>query len=767
MANSVIIVESPAKARTISKFVGKKYHVLASLGHIRDLPKSKLGVDVDDDFAPQYVTLKTKGKVLQDLKDSVKRADEVFLAPDPDREGEAIAWHLAEYLKKGSKATFRRMEFHEITKQAIQESLKHPRELDQNRVDAQQARRVLDRLVGYKVSPFLWTTVRYGLSAGRVQSVALRIIVDREREVEAFQSTEYWTIDGYFKTARNEVLKARLVKLAGEKPVVGSEEAANALLLDLKQRAYKISELKVQSRKRNPAPPFITSTLQQEAFRKLHYTAKRTMAVAQGLYEGIDLGPEGTIGLISYMRTDSTRISGEAMDEVRGHILAAYGERYVPEKPRFFSTRKGAQDAHEAVRPTSALRTPESMKKHLSAEQHKLYTLIWNRFVASQMNPAESEVTTVEVQGGDALFRAAGSRPVFDGFTRLYEEKVASEESRAVNATARVDEEEEEQERPLPEVAKGETAQWQKAQPDQHFTEPPPRYTEASLVKALEERGIGRPSTYATIVSTILTRDYVARDKGRLVPTDLGKTVTDLLVQNFADIFNVDFTARMEENLDKVEEGQNPWVSVVREFYQPFREDLERAEGNKDLLKEQVQTETDIPCEQCGSLLVRKFGRNGPFLACPKYPECKYTRPLSDDEQPQPAGRDCPACAKPMFVRTGRFGRFVACQDYPTCKTTASVSTGVRCPKEADGTLVEKRTRKGKMFFACDQYPKCSYALWNRPIPVACPGCGNPFMVEKETKAKGPHYQCPECKTESRSETIETEQLLKQAEAGR
>ncbi len=730
MSRSLIIVESPAKARTIGKFAGKGYKVVASMGHIRDLPKSKLGVDLERDFEPHYVTLRTKSKVLKELREAAKGVKEILLAPDPDREGEAIAWHLADYLAS-SGAEIHRMVFNEITKGAIQTALQNPREIDRNLVDAQQARRVLDRLVGYLVSPYLWTTIRYGLSAGRVQSVALRMICEREDDIERFVAQEYWTLDLTLGTARKESLRVRLVKVDGEKPVLPSDEIVEAVIQELEKATFRVGEVKTQPRRRNPSAPFITSTLQQEANRRLHFTAKKTMAVAQQLYEGLSVGSEDAVGLISYMRTDSTRISAEAQQEARDYVTRTFGSEYLPDAPPTYPSRARAQDAHEAIRPTSVLRTPDSIKRYLTSEQWRLYQLIWNRFLASQMAPAVSEVTTIDVEAGRFMLRATGSRPVFDGFTRLYEDRPDDD---AVSPGP------DEDAGRLPEVAKGEPLGYEAAHKEQHFTQPPPRFTEATLVKVLEERGIGRPSTYATIVSTILTRDYVQREKGRLHPTDLGRTVTRLLVQVFSDVFDVDFTARMETDLDRIETGEDPWVSVVREFYEPFKKDLEAAKA----LPKPVE-ESDQKCDLCQSTLVKKFGRNGPFLACPRYPECKFTKPLKEEEMPVPTGENCPNCASPMVQRSGRFGRFVACQNYPTCKTTASVKTGVACPREGcNGHLVEKRGRKrGRVFYACDQYPKCDYAVWSQPVAQACPACGHPLMVEKETKAKGFHLQCP------------------------
>jgi len=748
MPKRLIIVESPAKARTISRMAGKGFQVVASNGHVRDLPKSKLGVSLDGAFEPQYVTIRAKSKVISQLREKAKAADEILLAPDPDREGEAIAWHLTEVL--GREKPYKRMVFHEITRRAIQDALASPRTIDMDKVCAQQARRVLDRLVGYQLSPILWKTIRYGLSPGRVQSVALRLVVDREREVRVFVPVEYWSIHARAKTPEDKPLPMTLVSWEGVKPKIGSQGEADAVVTRLQRETLTVTEIKKRQRKRNPLAPFITSTLQQDAFRKLRFSSRKTMQIAQELYEGLKVGEEGTVGLITYMRTDSTRIADDAIAEVRSLIEQRLGAEYVPEKPVSYRRKDRAQDAHEAIRPTSAARLPEEVAPYLNPDQRKLYQLIWNRFVASQMKPQVLELTTVDAAAGPGIFRATGKVVAFDGFTRLYESPEMDRiRGAAARAAARLEAEEEKQLAVdvLPPVHKGDVLGVKAYEKKQHFTEPPPRYSEASLIRALEENGIGRPSTYSTIVSTILTRDYVRREKGRLIPTELGETVVDLLVENFARIMGVDFTAHMEEELDSVEEGRDGWVDVVREFYRPFRQSLDEVEGRVAELKAAVQVETDTKCAECGSTMVRKFGRNGPFLACSRYPECKYTQPLDDAEKPQLTEHRCPECQSPMMLRTGRYGRFLACSRYPECKTTRAVPVGVACPEpECGGQLVEKRTRGGRRFYGCDRYPKCKYAVWDRPIARACPECGHPFLVARENRKMGAHLACPRCK---------------------
>jgi DNA topoisomerase-1 len=730
----LVIVESPAKARTIAKYLGSGFIVKASNGHVRDLPKSKLGVDIEKRFEPSYVLIRKKGDIVRDLKAAARRAGTIYLAPDPDREGEAIAWHLAETLGE-SEEKIRRLAFYEITKRGVQEALESPRTIDMDKVHAQQARRVLDRLVGYQVSPFLWKTVRYGLSAGRVQSVALRLICEREDEVRAFQTREYWTIDVDLATAKGERLRARVHKKDGAKLALENEAQARAEATALEALAYGVSGLRTQEKKRNPLPPFITSTLQQEAIRRLHYSAQKTMVVAQQLYEGVDLGPEGAVGLITYMRTDSTRTAADALTEVREYVGRVFGGPYLPAEPRHYRSRETSQDAHEAIRPTSVDRTPASLRSHLEPDQYRLYELIWQRFVASQMNPALVLTTTAEITAGPYLLRASGSRVKFDGFSRAY-------------ASTLIEEGEEDGAKQLPALETGQPLRREAVHPEQHFTEPPPRYTEGTLVRVLEEKGIGRPSTYATIVGTILTRDYVQRDRGKLTPTELGMTVSKLLTRLFGDIFDVEFTARMERELDRIETGKDRWDAVVGEFYAPFRKDLDSAEAKRDEVRASLAEVSEKECPSCGSKMVKKYGRNGPFLACPRYPECKTTMPL-EGEEPEEAEapkEPCPQCASPMRVRTGRFGKFLACTRYPECKGTRPFSLGVPCPECGQGQLVERRTRRGKAFFGCSRYPDCTFGIWDRPVKQACPSCKSPFLVQKRTKSRGEYLECPKCK---------------------
>ncbi|MGH7726745.1 MAG: type I DNA topoisomerase, partial [Candidatus Eiseniibacteriota bacterium] len=740
----LVIVESPAKAKTLEKFLGRDFFVLASYGHVKDLPKSGLGIDLEKDFEPEYVPIEGKGKVLSHLKLAAQKAGDVYLAPDPDREGEAIAWHLATSLKPDRKK-IRRLTFNEITERAVKQALDHPRDLDMNLVNAQQARRVLDRLVGYQVSPLLWQVVRYGLSAGRVQSVALRLVCEREIEVRAFVPEEYWTVEAELETESGERFKASLFRI-GDKKLEDRELKAEGeclrLIEEMRRAQPVVADIKETDRQSKPRPPFITSTLQQDAYGRLGFGSKRTMQVAQRLYEGIALGAEGPVGLITYMRTDSTRLAAEAIAELREFITRNYGAEYVPKTPPVYGKRAGAQDAHEAIRPTGAGRAPDSLRKYLTDEQQKLYQLIWSRAVASQMNPARYKATSVDIGVGRLGLKATGSVLVFAGHLKAYGE---SEEERSSR---------------LPQLEVGQKLRLVDLHPEQHFTQPPPRYTEATLVKALEELGIGRPSTYATIISTITGRDYVTRDGGRLVPSELGMAVSKLLVRMFPDIFQVDFTRRMEEELDRVETGEDEWHTVIHEFYEPFKADLDRAQAEKKELRKSLEEKTDIVCPECTeagrgtNYLVRRFGRNGPFYACPRYPECKYTRPVDESEIPEDLNESCPECGEGRLqARSGRYGRFVACSRYPACKFTRPLGLGVRCPKDGgQGELVERRSRRGKTFYSCNRYPECDYATWDRPVPRPCPQCAFPFLSEKTSKKKGTYQKCSQCNYEEISD---------------
>jgi len=722
-SNNLVIVESAAKARTIEKFLGPEYVVQASLGHVRDLPESKLGVDVAHDFQPEYVIPKAKSEIVSRLKEQARKAQAVYLATDPDREGEAIAWHLVNALNPGSKPV-RRIEFHEVTRGAVQHAIRHPRDIDMRLVDAQQARRVLDRLVGYPLSQLLWQKVRRGLSAGRVQSVAVRLVVDREREIRAFVPEEYWTLEadlakkGLPRRAKNGTFRALLVERAGEKIALKTGAETQAVIDDLAGARYAVSDIRKREQQRHPTAPFTTSTLQQEAARKLSFTAKRTMAVAQGLYEGVDLGGGERVGLITYMRTDSTNIAESALQEARQLIAERFGPELLPPTARVYKTRSRlAQEAHEAIRPTSVFRVPEALRGHLTPEQHRLYELIWKRFVASQMISAVFDVTTVEVSASQAghptyLFRASGSQLRVPGFLSLYME--GRDDGEVTD----------EGKQPLPELSIGEELDLRALLPEQHFTQPPPRYSEATLVKALEERGIGRPSTYAPTLSTIEERGYVQKVDKKFQPTDLGELVTDLLVQNFPDIVDVDFTASMEEKLDDIAKGERPWVPVVRDFYDPFRQELDRAGREIPHVNEAAEI-TDERCEKCGRPMAIKLGRFGRFLACTGYPECKATRPLKGEETPdEPTDLLCEVCGRPMVIKTGRYGRFIACSGYPECKTTRPIPVaGVLCPK-CGKEIAERRSRRGTVFYGCTGYPECDWVSWQRPVPDKCPVCG-------------------------------------------
>lgn len=709
MKKSLLVVESPAKARTINKYLGKGFTVMASVGHVKDLPKSKLGVDIENDFRPDYVTIKGKAKTIRDIKNASKSVDEVLLAPDPDREGEAIAWHIAEEIAGKNDLKVYRVLINEITEKGVKEAVKNPTALDRNKYEAQQARRVLDRLVGYQVSPLLWEKVRRGLSAGRVQSVAVRLICERENEIKAFVSKEYWSITAEFcERGKEPCFTAKLAKKEGKKLEIGSDKEADEILGELKGVSFTVNEIEKKERKKNPMPPFITSRLQQEASRKLGFTAKKTMMVAQQLYEGMEMGKEGLVGLITYMRTDSTRLSKEAVQEARAFIKETYGEDYLPAKPPVYKSKKSAQEAHEAIRPTYLKYTPEAVERHLTKDQSRLYHLIWMRFIACQMRPAILDQTKVEIGAGRYLFNATGTIMKFPGFTAVYEEGKDVEE---------------EKEGLLPKLEKGEELPLKELSPRQHFTQPPPRFTEPTLVKELEDNGIGRPSTYAAILSTVQEREYVVKENRQFKPTELGFLTTDLLVESFPKILDVAFTAHLEEELDMVEEGKLSWLGVMKEFYGPFKKDLERAKSDMKSVKTE-ETPTDIVCKKCGKPMVIKWGRKGKFLACTGYPECKSTSDFTTDEdgrvvaveRKEETGESCPSCGKPMVIKSGRYGRFLACSDYPTCKTTKAVSTGVPCPAEGcDGELLERRSKRGKDFYSCSNYPKCSYATWQRP----------------------------------------------------
>jgi DNA topoisomerase-1 len=804
MAKSLVIVESPAKAKTIGKYLGKQYVVKASLGHVKDLPKKDLAVDVDKGFEPHYEVIEGKKKLMSELKAAAKGMDSIYLAADPDREGEAICFHLQEELngsKKGPK--FYRVMFNEITANAIKKAFEKPGSVNLNLVDAQQARRILDRLVGYKISPLLWDKVRRGLSAGRVQTVALRLIVDREREIRAFIKREYWTIDVQLNAKKPPVLTARFTKKNDQVVEVAEETAAKSIVDQLDGAKYLVHSVNTREKKRNPVAPFITSTLQQESSRKLRFSVKRTMMLAQRLYEGVELGTEGSVGLITYMRTDSTRVSADALDEVRKLITERFGAPFCPPAPNVYKSKKDAQDAHEAIRPTSALRTPESVASFLQEDELKLYRLIWMRFVSSQMMPAVFDQTTIDVaakgkDGATYMFRATGSVPKFKGFLEVYEE-----------GKDQKDEDDEELKHRLPLVQEGEELKFKSILPEQHFTEPPPRFNEATLVKELEADGVGRPSTYASILSTIQEREYVKKEGGKFVPTELGMVVTDLLLESFQNLFDVTYTARMEADLDEIEEGKMDWRAAMSDFYERFQKDLEYAERNMTDIK-RMEKPTDLVCDKCGKPMVIRWGRHGSFIACTGYneknaegePACTNTRELTvdlpdldkADLTEQDAEEYCENCGRPMVLKKGRFGQFYACSGYPDCKTTKQIggeqkksdvpldekcpqcgnnlvmkhgrfgeftacsnypkckfvkqkTIGVPCPNCSQGEVVERRSKRGKTFYGCSRYPECDFVAWGKPLAEKCPECGSSYLIEKWLKAGG-FAQCPngECK---------------------
>jgi DNA topoisomerase I len=823
LAKGLVIVESPGKVKLIQKYLGKGYTVEASFGHVKDLPKSTLGVDVDNNFDTEYIVIPGKEKILAKLKKLALGMDHIYLAPDPDREGEAMAAHLAEELGDGGKGKnkkkrkkgdqngdrIRRVTFNEITQRAVREAFEHPRDIDRDLVDAQQARRVLDRLVGYQVSPLLWDKVRRGLSAGRVQTVALRLIVDRERDIKAFEKKEYWTIDANLAGPKPPAFDARFVGRNEEKVEVTNGEDAEKIRAGLEDANWLVRTVDRKERRRNATPPFTTSKLQQDSSRKLRFSVKRTMIIAQRLYEGVELGEEGVVGLITYMRTDSTRVSNEALSEVREYIQKQYGGQYLPESANTFKSKKGAQEAHEAIRPTSAMRHPDQIKQYLKEDEFKVYKLIWQRFVASQIAPAVFDQTTVDIDAKSKhatfWFRVTGSVLKFDGFLKVYKESKEGE-----------DDDDEELKHKLPPLEPGQKLTLKSLNSEQHFTEPPPRYNEASLVKELEERGIGRPSTYSAILSTIQERQYVQKVGGKFSPTEIGLVVTDLLVENFRDIFDIQYTARLEEQLDEVEDGKEKWTDALDEFYKKFAKDLRYAEKHMENIK-RMEKPTDEKCERCGSPLVIKWGKHGSFyacssydkenkdscnftkenpinlpdldsadvqettqeeycencgrvmvlkrgrfgqfMACTGYPDCKTTRRLDQGKRVPdiPLDEPCPKCGRNLMIRHGRFGEFTACSGYPECKFVKQNFIGMKCPLCSDGELVEKKARKGNTFYGCSNYPKCKFTAAHKPIAEKCPSCGGEFLVEKFLKS-GPVIACPnkECEYERPAPALAT-----------
>jgi DNA topoisomerase I len=760
--SSLVVVESPAKAKTIKKYLGRGYDVQASVGHVKDLPKSKMGVDIEKGFLPAYDVIKGKAKVLSDIKRAAKKADHVFLATDPDREGEAIAWHIAEELgvTDAADVKVRRVLFNEITKNAIQKAIEEPLDLDRRKFDSQQARRILDRLVGYQISPILWRKVRRGLSAGRVQSVAVRLVVEREREIQAFVPEEYWSLEADLAAQLPPEFRARAIKVDGQKADLKDGDRTNAIVRGLEGATWVVATVEKKERRRNPPPPFTTAKLQQEAANRLGFTAKKTMTLAQRLYEGVELGEEGSVGLITYMRTDSVRLSNEAVAAVRDFVAGKYGKDHLPEEPNVYKTKqKSAQEAHEAVRPTSLEWTPERTESYFEAmgerDMFRLYELIWNRFVACQMVPAVYDQTTADIAAARVTFRATGSILKFPGYLAVYGAQRPEDEAGALPEPAAdgepAVEEKKNQERLLPPLEAGMELKLLKLLPEQHFTQPPPRFNESSLIKEMEERGIGRPSTYAAILSTIQEKTYVEKIERNFKPTELGLLVTDELVRAFPREMDVAFTAGMEEKLDEIEDGSAQWQAVLTDFYTGFKEDLEKAELTmRDVKRQEIATE--LACEKCGKPMVIKWGRMGEFLACSGYPDCRNTmnfkraedgsiEPVKEEEIP--TDEKCDKCGAPMLVKRGRFGRFLACSKYPECKNSKPISIGVTCPKGCGGYISERRSKRGKTFYGCSSYPKCDFVSWDRPRNEACPTCGSTYLLEKFSKRTGPFIACP------------------------
>jgi len=796
MAKALVVVESPAKAKTINKYLGRDYKVVASMGHIRDLPKSKLGVDVENDFEETYESIESRKKVIKELKDAAKDATDIYVATDPDREGEAIGWHLIQELK-GKKRKIHRLTFNEITKKAVQEALNHPRAIDEKMVAAQRARRVLDRLVGYKISPLLWDKVRRGLSAGRVQSVALKLICDREREIEKFVPVEYWHLFARLAGPQPPEFEAKLHKKNGDNIVPANETESNAVLKDLEGAKWTVSSVTTKERKRHAAPPFITSKLQQTA----RFPVKKTMMLAQQLYEGgIDI-PGLTGGLITYMRTDSVRVADEAVVAVREYIGTAFGADYLPEKPNVYKTKSDAQDAHEAIRPTSMQHDPETVKQYLTPDQYSLYRLIWNRFVASQMPPSTFDETTVDITAGNYQFRVKGTVPKFAGWMATYGQALEETEPKEApkGPAAGSDDDDDAVSGVLPPLAEGDVLELKLLRPEQKFTQPPARFSEATLVKELEDNGIGRPSTYASIIGVLQDREYAHKVEGRFKPSALGMMITELLTKSFDDIIDVEYTRSLEDDLDKIEQGKGNYAKMLTEFYKKFKKDLTRA--GKEMIDLKKGIEIGEKCDKCGSEMLKRVGKFGPFIACSGYPDCTNTREVEGQEPESETGEEeiepCENCGKPMAVKRGRFGQFLACTGYPECKTTRKLiatkqgglraakpdqileelcpkcnanlvikqgrygeftactkypeckyvkhkTTGMKCPKDADkgGEVVERKSKRGKIFFGCSNYPDCDFVLWNRPILEKCPKCDAPFLTEKITKKHGRQLIC-------------------------
>ncbi|HUI29457.1 MAG TPA: type I DNA topoisomerase [Candidatus Acidoferrales bacterium] len=772
MAKKLVIVESPAKAKTINRYLGSDFVVEASVGHIKDLPKSKLGVDIERGFEPEYKTIRGKSETIKKLKDLSEKAQQVYIATDPDREGEAIAQHIAEELKQDSDKVFRVL-FTEITESGISKAMENPLKIDSHLVYAQQARRVMDRLVGYKVSPLIWKAVYPGLSAGRVQSVALKLVCERENEIKDFLPIEHWSILGKFRTVEDpshgkkaEEFEAKLYSI-GENDLrdpqgsanskerdkifyIKDQESAAKLAQEILGEKYRVASIARKEQKRNPAPPFITSTLQQASSTRLGFSPKRTMMLAQQLYEGVDLGPEGRVGLITYMRTDSTRISEEAINAARSYIKSEFGDEFLPKDARHFKKAKASQDAHEAIRPAHMEYLPQVVKKYLPRETFLLYDLIWKRFVASQMNPVVYDQITVSIEGGKFVFKASDSRVKFAGFLQVYD--ITAEDADVSRPDEDVDEL---QKFKLPATLKeGEQVNLEDIFQRQHFTKPPARYTESSLVKELESLGIGRPSTYSAIVSTIEDRGYVELKERKLYATDLGMNVNKILSANLPEFFDVKFTAEMESELDEIAGGNKKYLDVMKEFYSPFDTAVKKVEEKMDEIKSTVDGQ-QVDCDICGAPMVIKWSRRGRFLACSRYPECKNTKPIdAHDDNNRPTGDKCPECGGDLIYKNSRFGKFIGCSNYPTCKFTKSITTGVKCPECGKGELAQRFTKKKRIFYGCTNYPNCKYATWDKPVNIPCPLGDSPFLLEKYSKAKGNYYKCPKCESEISPEEV-------------
>lgn len=721
MAKRLVIVESPAKAKTVNKYLGSEYLVKASMGHVMDLPKKRMGIDIEHDFKPEYEIIPQRKKIVAELQKSAEQCESVFLAADPDREGEAICWHLSMILDNFNK-NIHRVLFHEITKGAIEEAFRNQGQLDQDKIKAQQTRRLLDRLVGYLISPLLWKKIGRGLSAGRVQSIALRFICEREREIRDFVPEEYWTISAELQASNPPPFKANLAEIEGKKAKVKNEQSASSIVSELRSLPFILEKVSVEQKNKNPFPAYITSSLQQDAFRFFYYPVKKTMSIAQKLYEGLNIGDQGLVGLITYMRTDSVRVSNDAIFRARKYIEENYPPEYLPKKPRFYKNKKKAQDAHEAIRPTTFSLSPEAVKPYLKKDEYNIYSLIWNRFIASQMNSALVEETEFEIRASKYLFKAKGEVIKFDGFLILYPSLKKDDKV-------------------LPKAERGEELKLLDIESKQNFTQPPPRYTEGTLVKELEAKGIGRPSTYAPIISTLQDRVYVIKEKGKFIPTDLGIFVTDFLVKHFPDLMEFKFTARLEEELDRIGEGEQDWLTYLRSYYLLLDKDMNKAK-NVEGVKSKGIPLNDV-CPKCGSTLVIKEGRYGRFKACSSYPQCDYKESMVKKDV-KPLDELCPHCGSNLVLRKGRYGTFVACSNYPQCKYIKKEveDTGIPCPKKCGGTIIRRKTRRGKIFFGCSKFPKCNFATWDEPLPQPCPECGREFVLRKNAIKEQPYLYC-------------------------